>query len=430
MNILFLSHYFPPEVNAPASRTYDHCREWVRRGHKVTVVTCVPNHPKGKIYPGYRNRLYQREEHDGIQVIRVLTYLTANQGILKRTLNYLFFMLMSVAASLFLPKCDVVVSTSPQFFAGLAGYFVSRLKSAPWILEIRDLWPDSILAVEAISSRTIIRLLEGLESFSYRKADAIVSVTDAFKPHIEARGGQDKVAVIKNGVDLSLFSVSSHETAKAQELGLEGKFVAAYVGTHGMAHGLDVVLDAAQKLIDQPGIAFLLVGEGAEKKRLKARRDALGLRNVVMLDQQPKDMMPRIWSISDVSLVLLRKNDLFTTVIPSKIFESMAMAKPIVLGVEGESRGIVDKARAGIGIEPENADELAAAISSLASDHALYRRMARNGPGFVGEHFDRKKLASRYLALLQFIGMPAVHGEPTPAWVQPPITLPKSSESN
>jgi glycosyltransferase involved in cell wall biosynthesis len=430
LNILFLSHYFPPEVNAPASRTFDHCREWVRHGHKVTVVTCVPNHPKGEIYPGYRNRVFQREEHDGIQVIRLLTYLTANRGLLKRSLNYAFFMLMSVATSFFLPKCDVVVSTSPQFFAGLAGYFVSRIKRVPWVLEIRDLWPESILAVGAVPNRAIIRMLEGLEAFSYRKADVIVSVTDAFKPHIEARGGDGKVAVIKNGADLSLFSAAPRELSLARDLGLEGKFVAAYVGTHGMAHGLDVVLDAAQKLIDQPSIVFLLIGEGAEKQRLKARRDALGLRNVVMLDQQPKEMMPRIWSISDVSLVLLRKNDLFTTVIPSKIFESMAMAKPIVLGVEGESRDIVGGAGAGIGIEPENADELASAISTLASDHALYRRMARNGPGFVREHFDRKKLAWRYLALLRFIGMPHVQGEPRPAWVQPSMTQPKSSESN
>ena len=403
MNILFLTHYFPPEVNAPASRTFDHCREWVREGHAVTVVTNTPNHPKGEVYPGYRNRLFQREERDGIQVIRLFTYVTANEGIAKRTLNFILFFFMSVLAAPFLPRCDVVVSTSPQFFAGLAGYVVGRLKRAPWVLEIRDLWPESILSVGAISNQKIIRLLESLEAFAYRKADAIVSVTDAFKVHIEARGGRGKVSVIKNGVDLSLFKTAPRDRAFAEELGVDGKFVAAYVGTHGMAHGLDTILDAAGRLDTEPGIVFLLVGEGSEKRRLERKRDEMGLTNVVMLGQQPKECMPRLWSVSDVSLVLLRKLDLFTTVIPSKIFESMAMGKPIVLGVLGESRAIVEAAGAGVGIEPEDAGALAEAVRKLASDPSLYGRMSEGGPAYVGEHFDRRKLARRYLLLLRSV---------------------------
>lgn len=400
MNIVFFSHYFPPEVNAPASRTFDHCREWVREGHQVTVVTNTPNHPKGEIYPGYRNRLFQSEEMDGIRVIRLLTYLTANEGIVKRTVNFIVFFIMSVVATPLLPRCDIVVSTSPQFFAGLAGYVVGRLKRAPWVLEIRDLWPESILSVGAISNQRIIRLLEGLEAFAYRKADAIVSVTDAFKPHIEARGGAGKVSVIKNGADLSLFSAAPRDRAFAEELGIDGKFVAAYVGTHGMAHGLDTILDAAQRLDGRCNVVFLLIGEGSEKRRLEKKRDALGLTNVIMRGQQPKEMMPRIWSVADVSLVLLRKLDLFTTVIPSKIFESMAMAKPIILGVLGESRTIVEESGAGVGIEPEDAGALALEVQKMASDAALYQRMAEQGPRYVREHFDRRKLAQRYLLLL------------------------------
>lgn len=403
MKILFLTHYFPPEVNAPASRTFEHCREWVREGHEVTVVTNTPNHPKGEIYPGYRNRLFQSEEMDGIRVVRILTYVTANEGIIKRTLNFVVFFIMSVLAAPFLPRCDRVVSTSPQFFAGLAGYAVSRLKRAPWVLEIRDLWPESILSVGAISNAMAIRLLEGLEAFAYRKADAIVSVTDAFKPHIEARGGGGKVSVIKNGVDLSLFSAAPRDDPFAMELGIDGKFVAAYVGTHGMAHGLDTILDAAQRMDPGSNVVFLLVGEGSEKRHLEEKRDALGLTNAVMLGQQPKEAMPRIWSVADVSLVLLRKLDLFATVIPSKIFESMAMGKPILLGVLGESRTIIEEARAGIGIEPEDAGALAREVQKMASDHALYRRMAENGPVYVREHFDRRKLALRYLALLDTV---------------------------
>lgn len=400
MNILFLSHYFPPEVNAPASRTFEHSRAWVRAGHTVTVVTCVPNHPHGRIFAGYRNRVYQSEVRDGIHVIRLLTYATANEGTLRRTANYVVYMLMAIASAFFLPRPDVVISTSPQFFNGLAGVFVSRMRRCPWVLEIRDLWPESILAVGAIQNARVIAALEWLEAFAYRKADAIVSVTESFVGPIEAKGGRGKVSVIRNGVDLGLFQRRAYDDEMAAPLGLSGRFVAAYVGTHGMAHGLGTVLEAADKLRDRADIVFLLVGDGAEKQELLARRDAAGLANVVMLDQLPKEKMPGLWSICAASLVLLRKADLFEQVIPSKIFESMAMGKPIVLGVRGESLRIVEEAGAGIGIEPENADELAEAVRRLADDHALYARLSAAGPGYVAANFDRRDLAGRYVALL------------------------------
>lgn len=401
MRILFVCHYFPPEVNAPAARTYEHCRQWVRAGHDVTVLTCFPNHPHGKLFPGYRNRLWARESIDGINVVRVLTYCAANKGRVRRSLNYLFFMVMTVAASLFASRKDVVITTSPELLNGLAGFFVSRIKGCPWVLEIRDLWPESIRAVGAIDKGALIRALEGIERFAYTSADAVVSVTDSFVAHIEGRGGAGKVRVVKNGVDLALFRDRGDGGSLAERFGIEGRFVAAYVGTHGMAHGLDVVLDAAQKLAHRRDIALLMVGDGAEKRRLQQRQRELGLDNVVMLDLQPKAMMPKIWSAADVSLVLLRKSELFKKVIPSKIFESMAMGKPIILGVEGESLSIIRDADAGIGIEPENADQLAAAICRLADDRALYQRLAANGRAYVAEHFDRRKLALDFLAILE-----------------------------
>ena len=400
MKILFLSHYFPPEVNAPATRTFEHCREWARLGHEVTVVTCAPNHPRGKLYPGYKNRLIQRETLDGIQVIRLWTYLTANEGFLKRTLNYVSYMAAVTLAVPWLPKADVVVSTSPQFFNGLAGYTVSRLKRRPWVLEIRDLWPESILAVGAIRNRTLIRLLEWLEAFAYRKADRIVPVTDAFERYMVERGVEaHKIQVIKNGVDLRFFSPHVDGESLAADLGLTGKFVAAYIGTHGMAHHLETILEAAAS-IDHPDIVFLLVGDGAERRRLLETRDRLGLRSVLMLEQLPKATMPALLSLTDVSLVLLKDMELFRTVIPSKIFESMAMKRPIVLGVEGESRDLVGSADAGLFVEPENAAQLAEAVVRLADDPALCRRLGENGRAFVEQHFDRRVLAERYAAVL------------------------------
>jgi glycosyltransferase involved in cell wall biosynthesis len=404
MRILFLSHYFPPEVNAPASRTYDHCVAWVRAGHEVTVVTCAPNHPKGLLYDGYGNHWFQREIKDGIHVIRVWTYLSPNEGFVRRTSNYLSYLFAVFIGVPRLPEADVVVSTSPQFFAGLAGYFVSRLKRIPWVLEIRDLWPESIAAVGAIKSRAIIRFLERVESYAYRHADCIVPVTDAFQRHMTTRGiGQEKIQVIKNGVNLALFRRTPRSEPLARELGVDGRFVAAYVGTHGMAHHLETILEAAA-IVRSPEIVFLLVGDGAERCRLVAKRDAMGLKNVLMLDQLPKERMPALWSIADVSLVLLKKSDTFKTVIPSKIFESLAMEVPVVLGVEGEAQGIVERAGAGVCIEPENAVQLSEAVTHLSVQRDLRDRLGRNGRVFVEEHFDRTLLARDYEKLLLSVG--------------------------
>ncbi len=400
MRILFLSHYFPPEVNAPATRTYEHCREWLQQGHDVTVISCVPHHPMGKAYPGYRNRLFQVEEKDGIRAIKVWTYITANEGFIKRTWNYVFYMLMAVFVAPFVGKADVVISTSPQFFNGLAGYFVSRIKRVPWVLEIRDLWPESILTVGAITNRQVIRILEYLEMFAYRKADRIVPVTDAFKTYMVGKGiDENKIQVVTNGVSLDFYKPQDKSHALAKELGVEGKFVAAYVGTHGMAHHLETILEAAEQCESQD-IVFLMVGDGAERERLLSMKYDLSLNNVVMVHQMPKDKMPALWSITDASLVLLKKSDLFKSVIPSKIFESMAMQCPVILGVEGEVKGIIEQAEAGISIEPESASELMQAVTKLHHDHKLTEKMGENGRKYVSEKYNRVVLARSFEDLM------------------------------
>lgn len=390
-------------MNAPATRTYEHCRQWVKDGHQVTVITCAPNHPQGRVYEGYRNRIYQRETKDGITVVRVWTFVTANEGFFKRTLNYISYMCTAVVLSLFLPKADVVLSTSPQFFNGLAGYFVGKMRRIPWVLEIRDLWPESIVAVGAIKNPTIIKILEWVERFAYRKADRIVPVTDSFKACMLGKGIEaSKITVVKNGVDLDQYRPVDGAPALAKELGLTGRFVVSYFGTHGMAHHLETILDAARQLSKFPNIVFLMVGDGAERQVLVRMRDEMGLKNVMMLDQQPKSRMPEFWALSDVSLVLLKKSDLFKTVIPSKIFESLAMAKPIVLGVEGESADLLQAAQAGLCIEPEDADQLVARVLELSRNAKLCQQLGGNGRRFVMDHFDRVVLARK---LASVIGM-------------------------
>jgi len=401
LRILALSHYFPPEVNAPASRMYEHCRQWAQDGHDVTVVTCVPNHPRGEVYPGYRNRPFWREEKDGIHIVRVWTYVTANEGFLKRSFNYVFYMVAATAATAFLPRADVVISTSPQFFNGLAGYFVAAMKRAPWILEIRDLWPESIRVVGAVKNAWMIRALERLEMFAYRNADAIVPVTEAFRRYmIGKRIAPGKIEVITNGVDLDFFEETTDGVPNDDELPLQGKFVCSYFGTHGMAHHLETVMEAAAILKERDDIVFLLVGDGAERKRLNTMRLQMGLDNVVTLGQQAKGRMPLLWRRSSASMVLLKRSELFKLVIPSKIFESMAMRRPIILGVDGESRQIVEQARAGLCIEPENAAELARRVVELADDRQLCAQLGANGRSYVAEHYDRIALARKYEDLM------------------------------
>lgn len=406
MRVLFLTHYFPPEVNAPASRTFEHCRAWARDGHDVAVVTNVPNHPAGRLYPGYRNALAQTETVSGIKVYRLWTFLAANRGVLRRSLGYFSYLAMVVLAAPFLPRADVVVSTSPQFFCGLAGYFVSRLKRIPWVLEIRDLWPESIVAVGAVQRSLLLRWLVWLANFAYRKADRIVCVTDSFKEAIVAEGiSPEKIEVIKNGVDLEFFSPERSVGPEAARIpGLEntqGKFVVSYVGTHGMAHGLDTVLGAAEMVRDLPDVLFLLVGDGAERDHLVKQRDMMRLDNVVMLEQQPKTRMPAVWAVTDVSLVVLKDQPLFRTVIPSKIFESMAMMKPVILGVRGESESLLADSGGGICVQPESPAQLARAVRRLYADADERRRMGLAGRQFVEQRFDRRVLAARFAAMLQ-----------------------------
>ncbi|MCW0220233.1 MAG: glycosyltransferase family 4 protein [Prosthecobacter sp.] len=401
MKILFLSHYFPPEVNAPASRTFEHCRQWTQDGHEVTVVTCAPNHPSGKVFEGYRNAPFQRETRNGIAIARVWSFVTPNEGFLKRTLNYISFMISSLLVLPALGKADVVITTSPQFFNGLAGIVASRIKRCPWVLEVRDLWPESIIAVGAIKNPFVIRCLQRLERLAYDRADAVVVVTDAFKRYMVSMGvPEEKIAVVKNGVDLSFFVKSKNAFAYKASLGLEGKFVAAYFGTHGMAHHLETILEAAEFLREYSDIAILMVGDGAERMRLLKIREEMRLSNVIMLQQQPKERMPHLWGSCDASLVLLRKSELFKTVIPSKIFESMGMECPIVLGVEGESAEIVNDAQAGICIPPEDARELASAILKLRNDRELGRMLGKNGRRYVANNFDRTVLARKMLERL------------------------------
>ena len=407
MHILFLTDNFPPEVNAPASRTFEHCREWVAAGHRVTVITCAPNFPKGKVFDGYRNALWQTEDMDGIRVIRVWTYITANEGFVKRILDYQSFMVAATLAALFVRGVDVVVGTSPQLFTTCAAYVVSRLKCIPYVFELRDLWPESIRAVGAIGSSRILDMLERLELFLYRKAARIVSVTQSFKRNLIRRGiAGEKIAVVTNGVDIGRFKPQPRDVMLEAELGLAGKFVAGYIGTHGMAHSLETLLEAAQRMQGDPigcDIRFLFLGDGASKQNLVAKAKAMGLTNVVFVDSVPKDQVVRYWSLLDVSIIHLKRTDLFTTVIPSKLFECMGMGIPVLHGVAGESAEIVEHEKCGQIFEPENVEELCSGLLAMKSNLPLREHYRRQGLD-AANRYDRKALALGMLSEIESCG--------------------------
>jgi len=397
LRILFLSDNFPPEVNAPATRTYEHSREWVAQGHEVTVITCAPNFPKGKLYDGYRNDLSQTEVIDGIKVIRVWSLIASNRGTLIRILDFISFAMMAFWRSLFI-KTDIIVATSPQFFPAVTAYLLSIIKWRPWIFEVRDLWPESIKTVGAIESIFIFRLLEKLELFLYRRANHIIVVTDSFKKDLHARGiSRDKISTIKNGINRNDIHITKSRSELRKELSIpEDAVVLGYIGTHGMAHGLDFIVRQAK---DNDEVIFLFIGEGAVKRELLKLKDELSLSNIVMIDAVPKQSIYSYINMIDIALINLKKSDTFKKVIPSKIFENAALQRPILLGVEGEAKSIVQHYQAGLAFIPEDAEDFKLKLNQLRSDKKLYSKCQMGGIKLAKSH-DRKSLANEMLVVM------------------------------
>ncbi|MBN1447426.1 MAG: glycosyltransferase family 4 protein [Bacteroidetes bacterium] len=398
MHILYICQYFPPEMGAPAARAYEFSRRWVEAGHRVTVLCGVPNHPTGEVYPGYRQQWRRQETIDGIEVHRMWVYVTANAGTLRRTLNYLSFGLTSVLGSLRIDAPDVCIASTPQFFAGLAGTVVRRLKHIPLVLEVRDLWPDSIAAVDAAAGKRTMALLRRIERFMYRSAQRIVIVSPAFRAHIERCGiPGERIDVIPNGVNTALFYPRAGE--RRHFSAFTKRFLVGYIGTHGLAHGLESLL-AAAKLLSNENVHFVLVGEGARKAELKRRAERM--HNVTFYDRRPRETVAEMYAELDAALVLLRDIPLFQTVIPSKMFEIMGSGIPLILGVDGQAREILDAADGGIAIPPENPEALAHAILRLRDDTALREKAGKNAYRHVREHYDIDVLAQKYLTTLQY----------------------------
>jgi colanic acid biosynthesis glycosyl transferase WcaI len=409
VKILYASQYFPPEMGAPAARAAELAQHWANAGHTVSILTGFPNHPTGVVPAEWRGRLRKLTFHENagsVDVYRTWLWPLPNRKAHERMRNYASFCVSSALRGMTLPHPDVIIATSPQLLVGLAGWWIAFARQIPFVFEVRDLWPESLAAVGVGDENSPLhRSLSAIANFLYRHADHIVVVTPAFKDFLiqNRQVLAEKISVVENGVETDQFSPSTaaERSALRHELKADEKFVVCYVGTMGMAHGLETLLDSAAQLQTQnPAVLFLLIGEGAEKDRIKALAQSRALANVHFLDQQPREKIPAFIAASDACLVLLRKSEVFKTVIPTKMLEFMSCSRPVILGVDGQARKIVEEAEAGIVIEPENSIALSDAIQRLAADRSLCQKLGTQGRDYIMRHFARSQTANAYIEVL------------------------------
>ncbi len=406
MRIILVTHYFPPETGAPQARLSALAAAWASAGDDVTVLTGMPNHPTGVIPPGYRGAIRRRERRDGYRVLRTWLYATPNEGVARKTVGHLSFMISSVLlggrAS---GPADVVVVSSPTFFAVGSGWLLARLKRARLVVEVRDLWPAIFTELGVLTSRPVIRLLERLELAAYAAADTVIVVSDGFRANLIGRGvPAAKVHTIRNGVTSGEFDPGAPADARLRaKLGARpGDCLVLYAGTHGISQGLTSVADAVARLAGE-AIRFAFVGEGADKQRLLHRVAERGLDNVTLLPGVPHEQVPALLAAADICLVPLRDVPLFSAFIPSKMFEYLAAGKPVVGAVAGEAAQILREAGAWV-VPPADSAAMAAAIRTLAADPQRRRAMGRQGRCYVEEYFDRGTLARQYRKLIESTG--------------------------
>ena len=402
LNILFLTDNFPPERNVPAMRTWEHVSRWVKDGHQVTVITTAPNFPQGKPLAGYKNHWYFKEYMGGVKVIRVKSYIAANEGFLKRILDYVSFMVTGGIAAMFQRRPDILISTSPQFFCAVAGWIVSRLRRLPWIFELRDLWPASIVAVGAMKEGLLIRMLYWIEMSMYRASDRVIAVTKGLRQDLVDRGiPGDKVVVVRNGADTNRFTPRPKDPALVEKLGLQGKFVVGYYGTIGMGAGVQTAVDAGALLRDRDDIVIMLAGAGAEYAEVEKSIKDQGLTNVKLLPPFDQSEMPAVWSLLDAAIVMMKDRPLFKATISSKTFEALAMGMPVIMSLPaGEATGLVDEYGFGINVRPENPQDMAAAIQRLADNPELKAELGRKALE-ASKDFSRERSAGLVMDVVQ-----------------------------
>jgi colanic acid biosynthesis glycosyl transferase WcaI len=399
MRILYLSQYFFPEVGATQTRAYEMASNWVRLGHHITLIAEMPNHPSGIIPPAYRGKLYQSDQLDGIEVIRVWVKASPVKNFRNRILFYLSYMLNAAVAGIFLARnqFDLIYASSPPLFVGASALVLSYLKRIPMVFEVRDLWPESAVALGELTNPRFISWSTRLEEACYRRARKVIVVTSDIRERLVRRSiPYEKILLFHNGANTELFQFDPAARQRIRaNLGLQGKFIAIYAGIHGVAQGLEYMVEAARMLQNLENIHFLFIGEGPKKAEIAALVERYQLNNLTQLPEQPRNDIPAFLSAADVALIPLRKIDIFKGALPSKIFDAWACSRPVLLSVDGEARQILETAHGGIFVPPEDTEAMAAALRTLSISPHECERMGQNGRTYTIQHFSRRTLAEQ-----------------------------------
>lgn len=399
MKLLILTQYFPPEVGAPQNRLYELALRLKSKGIDISVLTAMPNYPQMVVHKEYKGKCYCKEDMNGLKVHRSWIYVSKSKSIIPRLLNYFSFVFSSLWFGLFkIKKQDVLLVESPPLFLGITAYLLSRAKGAKMIFNVSDLWPESAEKLEIINNKTLLSMATKLEEFCYRKSALITGQTQGIVRNIKTRFPNKTVYWLKNGVDINFYDVNktqSESNAWRKANGYSDEdFILFYGGIIGHAQGLDIILNAAKMVEDKPRIKFVMLGSGPEKERLLAIKEELKLNNLEFYDAVPKTKMQEIIMDMNATIVPLKRLDLFKGAIPSKIFENLALKKPILLGLEGEAKELfIDEGNCGLAFKPENTEELVKQILVLYNNPELSKQLGENGLKYASENFNRDKIA-------------------------------------
>jgi len=400
---VFICQYYPPEQAPIGVMLKELAADLAKNGHQLTVVTGFPNHPSGKIFPGFKRKLFDITRQDGVKVIRCWLHVSKNKTVFSRFLNFISFGISSFMAVLFFEKPDLLLVVSPPLSNGIIAMLLRDLKRCQYIFNVQDIYPDAAVNAGVVKNPGMIGFLRKLELLIYEKSLKVTVISEGFKKNLIHKGAESqKIDIINNWIDSSEIIPKPKENIFARQQGLTGKFVVLYSGTIGVISGAEIMIECAQRLSHHPDILFLMVGEGVVKERIRSAASQKGLNNIQFLPFQPREILSEVLSSADITMVTMGKNKGKSSV-PSKILGYMAAAKPVLasLDLDSDTARLIDRAQCGICVPAEDAAGLSAAISSLYDDPVRIGKLGRNGREYLLKYCERKSATAQYQKLME-----------------------------
>lgn len=401
LRIIFLTQYYPPETGAPQARIHETARRLAAAGHDIQVLTAMPNYPRGRVFDGYRRRLFMREEIDGIAVTRAYIYPTNRLDLFRRLANYFSFVVSSILVGLLaMRRADVLICESPPLFLGLSALTLSRAKRMKFVFNVSDLWPETAVRLGVVTNERLIAVATRLERFLYRTADMKTGQSVGICRGIAERSLDGRIALVPNGCDCRLFGPERRDRREAESRGWGDRLIVGYAGLIGLAQGVRLYIEVADRLRNDPRFAFIVAGDGPERDAVEAEARNRGLDNIAFLGFRPKADMPGLVAGYDMTIVPL--TDFIPGALPSKLYEIMASETPVILAAEGDPKELVERAEAGL-VVPYGVDAAVSAIRHLATEPELRQRLGRNGRAFVLANHDRDAIAATMERVLRAV---------------------------